>query len=118
MTLILADRVKESTEVTGTSDAVLTGTYDTFQEFGDVMSDGDTTYYAIFHFTSNIDEFEVGKGTYVASTDTLQRDTVYSGSNGSSKVSFSAGTKNIVMTLPARESVTNSDAISTAIALG
>lgn len=118
MALVLRDRVKETTEVTGTGNAVLTGAPSSFRQFSDVMQDGDTTYYAIYHYTNSLDEFEVGLGTYVSSTDAIERTEVYSGSNGTSKVSFSAGTKNIILTLPAVKSVTDTEAIATAIALG
>lgn len=118
MAIILRDRVKETTEVTGTSSAILTGSSDTFQEFRDVMQDQDATYYAIFHYVENINEFEVGYGVYDFATNSIIREEVFSGTNGTSLVNFSAGTKNIIMTLPATKNVTNTDAIATSIALG
>jgi hypothetical protein len=56
----------------------------------------DTVYYAIAHRTAN--EWEVGLGTYSA-TNTLTRTTVHSSSNANAAVTFSAGTKDVLLTL-------------------
>ena len=47
MALLLKDRVKETTTTTGTGDITLAGAVAGFQAFSDVLSDADTTYYAI-----------------------------------------------------------------------
>jgi hypothetical protein len=66
------------------------------------MSVGDTCYYSIQGQTTS--EWEVGLGTY-SSANTLTRTTVYSSSNAGSAVTFSAGTKNVFITMVASKSV-------------
>ena len=100
MALITKDRVKESTTTTGTGAYALGGADATFDTFTSCMSNGDTTYYAVAHTTPSTDEWEVGIGTWNTG-NTLTRTTVLAGSNGTSAVNFSAGTKNIFMTVPA-----------------
>ena len=100
MAFILKDRVKEGTTTTGTGDISLAGASATFEPFNSYMSNGDTTYYAIAHTASGVDEWEVGIGTWNTG-NTLTRTTVLAGSNGTSAVDFSAGTKNVFMTVPA-----------------
>jgi hypothetical protein len=55
-----------------------------------------------YYFISNRDaaEWEIGTGS-MSATNTLVRDTVLGGSNGTSAVNFSAGTKDAVNDLPA-----------------
>jgi hypothetical protein len=65
------------------------------------MSVGDTCYYSIQGQTTS--EWEVGLGTY-SSANTLTRTTVYSSSNSGSAVTFSAGTKNVMLTMAASRS--------------
>jgi len=100
MAFIIKDRVKEGTTTAGTGAVSLNGSAATFQTFSSYMSNGDTTYYAIVHTTSGVDEWEVGIGTWNTG-NTLTRTTVLAGSNGTSAVNFSAGTKDIFMTYPA-----------------
>ena len=102
MALITKDRIKEETTTTGTGAYALGGSSATFDTFQSCMSNGDTTYYAIAHTTSGTDEWEVGIGTWNTG-NTLTRTTVLAGSNGTSAVNFSAGTKNIFMTVPAEQ---------------
>ena len=98
MTLVLADRVKDSTTTTGTGTVTLSGTAPTgYQTFGAGVGDGNTTYYTI----SGGLEWEVGIGTYTAAGTTLSRSTVISSSNAGSLVTFSAGTKDVFVTYPA-----------------
>jgi hypothetical protein len=52
MALIIKDRVKEITTTTGTGDVSLGGASATFDAFQSVMSNGDTTFYAIVHTAS------------------------------------------------------------------
>jgi hypothetical protein len=66
------------------------------------MSVGDTCYYSVQHRT--LDEWEVGLATY-SSANTLTRTTVYSSSNAGSSVTFSAGTKDIFITMAASRSL-------------
>jgi hypothetical protein len=99
MALIIKDRVKEGTTSTGTGSISLASSSATFDTFASVMTDGDTTYYAIVHTSSGVDEWEVGLGTWNTG-NTLSRTTVLSGSGGTSAVNFSAGTKDVFMTYP------------------
>jgi len=103
MALLLKDRVKETTTTTGTGDVTLAGAVEGFQTFGAVLSNSDTTYYAISH--RNADEWEVGLGTYDSTAGTIARTTVLESSNSGSAVSFTAGTKDIFITLPAEKAV-------------
>ena len=102
MALVLNDRVKETTTTTGTGTLTLAGAATGFETFSSAIGNTNTTYYAIASDTGS--EFEVGLGTLSAST-TLQRDTVLSSSNSDSKVTFSAGTKDVFCTMPASKSV-------------
>ena len=58
MALIIKDRVKETTTTTGTGNIALGGAVSNFVTFSSVLSDSDTTYYAIVD--SNNSDFEVG----------------------------------------------------------
>lgn len=104
MAFVLKDRVKEETTTTGTGAISLGGTSATFDQFQSYMSNGDTTYYTISHTVAGTDEWEVGVGTWNTG-NTLTRTTVLAGSNGTSAVNFSAGTKDVFMTYPADKAV-------------
>jgi hypothetical protein len=113
MALVLKDRVKETTTTTGTGTLTLLGAASGFQSFS-VIGDGNTTYYTIDGGT----EWEVGLGTYTSSGTTLSRDTVLASSaGGTTKVTFSAGTKNVFVTYPADKAIYD-DASGNVIALG
>lgn len=101
MVLVVADRVQETTSTTGTSDYTLLGAETGFQSFGAVMSDADTTYYAITDDT----DWEVGIGTYSTTGPTLARTTILSSSNSNAAVSWSAGTKKIFLSYAAERAV-------------
>lgn len=102
MALITADRVKDSTTTTGTGSITLSGTAATgFRTFASVMATNDTCYYCIS--SPGGSEWEVGLGTLTAST-TLARTTVLASSNSGSAVSFSAGSKDVYITVPAGSS--------------
>lgn len=100
MALVVKDRVKETTTVTGTGTATLGGAASGYQSFS-VVGDGNTTYYSIIDVENN--DWEVGLGTYTASGTTLSRDTVLESSNAGSLVNFSAGTKTVFSTYPAEK---------------
>ena len=102
MALVVKDRVKETTATTGDGTLTLAGALTGFQSFSSALSDGDTTYYAIFE--SSTGEFEVGLGTFTASGTTLSRDTVLSSSNSGSKISLTAGSAEVFITQPATKS--------------
>jgi len=102
MAFITADRVLDSSTSTGTGAFVVSGTPAAgYRTFSAVMSVSDTCYYSIQGQTTS--EWEVGLGTY-SSANTLTRTTVYSSSNSGSAVTFSAGTKNVFITMAASKS--------------
>ncbi len=103
MALVLKDRVKETTTTTGTGAISLGGAVANFQAFSAVLSNGDTTYYAIVDTTNTA--FEVGLGTYASSGNTLTRTTVLESSNSGSAVNLSAGSKSIFIAYPAEKAV-------------
>lgn len=103
MTFVLADRVKDTTTTAGLGTVTLSGTAPTgYQTFDTGVGNANTTYYTI----AGGAEWEVGIGTYTAAGTTLSRDTVLSSSaGGTTKVTFSAGTKDVFVTYPAEDAV-------------
>ena len=101
MAFVVNDRVKQTSTTTGTGTFSLTGTEVGFETFVTGIGDTNSTFYAIA--LDGTAEFEVGIGTVTdAATDTLSRDTVISSSNSDNKVDFSAGTKTVFCTYPAK----------------
>lgn len=100
MTLIVKDRVKETSTSTGTGAFALAGAATGFLAFSSVMtSPSDTCYYTIQGVDSAGNptaEWECGLGTYSAA-NTLTRTTVYASSNANSVVTFSAGPKQVFL---------------------
>lgn len=93
------DRVKETTATTGTGDITLAGAVTQFVSFQSKFAvNGDYFYYTIAGQTGS--EWEVGRGHLSAST-TLVRDSVFESSNSDTAVNFSAGTKDVFVTIPA-----------------
>jgi hypothetical protein len=101
MALKLGDRVRETTATTGTGNITLGGAVSGFISFSSVLSNADTTFYAIIFGN----QWEVGIGTYVSASNIIQRTTVLSSSNSGSLVDFTSGTKNIIITQPAERAV-------------
>ena len=101
MPLIVADRVQETTNTTGTGAYTLGGAVAGFQTFAAAVSNADTVYYSA---TDNVD-FEVGLGTYASSGGTITRTTVFASSNSDAAVNWGAGSKNIFLTYPADKAV-------------
>jgi hypothetical protein len=100
MALRLKNRVQETTATTGTGAATLSGGAPTgFQTFAAALSDGDTTYYQITDGT----DWEIGLGTFISATNELQRTEVFESSNNNAKVSFSAGSKDVFIVMPAEK---------------
>ena len=100
MALVLKDRVQETTTTIGTGTIALGGAVSGFQSFS-VIGNANSTYYVIFGGT----EWEIGIGSYTASSNTLSRDTVLESSNNDNLVNFSAGTKSVFVTYPADKSI-------------
>ena len=104
MALVINDRVKETSTTTGTGTINLAGAETGYESFVSGVGTGNTTYYAIELNSAN--EWEVGIGTVTDATpDTLSRDTIISSSNSDAAVNFSAGTKNVFCTLPAKKTI-------------
>jgi hypothetical protein len=104
MALVINDRVKETSTTTGTGTLNLAGAETGYEGFVAGIGTGNQTYYAIE--LNSAGEWEVGIGTVTSgSPDTLSRTTVISSSNSDSLVNFSAGTKNVFCTLPAKRTI-------------
>ena len=101
MALVVADRVKETTTTTGTGAITLAGAETNFVTFSSVLSNADTTYYAIVDNTNSA--FEVGLGTYASSGNTITRTTIISSSNSNNAVDLQAGSKDVFVTLPSNK---------------
>ena len=106
MAFAVNDRVKETSTTTGTGTLTLAGAVPGFETFSSAIGNTNTTYYVIQN--QNVpSEFEVGIGTVGAGT--LSRDTIISSSNSDAAVNFSAGTKDVFVTLPASKAVLEND---------
>lgn len=102
MAFKLADFVKETTTSTGTGSIALAGAATGYQAFSAKMTIGDTTTYSIRAVDGTgapTGEWELVGGTYTG-VNTLSRDTVLASSNSDAAVSFSAGTKEVYITMP------------------
>jgi hypothetical protein len=93
-----ADRVKETSTTTGTGNITLAGAVSQFQAFSPRYATNQPFYYAIVGQTGT--EWEVGEG-YLSGATTLVRETVLQSSNSDALVNFSAGTKDVFVTIPA-----------------
>jgi len=102
MAFVVKDRVKVTTTTTGTSDFTLGSASLGFQNFS-VIGDGNDTYYAATDALTG--DWEVGIGTYTTAGPTLTRTTILESSAGGTKVSFSAGSKDVFVTYPAERAV-------------
>jgi hypothetical protein len=114
MALILGDRIKETTTVTGTGTAILLGATTGFQSFA-VIGNANTTYYCISDQGGN--NWEVGIGTYTSAGTLLSRTTVLSSSNAGALVIFTTGLKDVFVTYPSEKGLWL-DSSGNAIGLG
>lgn len=112
MAFVIADRVRETSVSTGTGNFTLDGAVTGYQTFDAVLDSADTTYYTIA--SQGGSEWEVGIGTFTAPA-TLARTTILSSSNGGSIVTFSAGSKDVFISLPASRTVQSFSAGSTGL---
>lgn len=103
MALVLADRVQETTDTTGTGTVTLAGAVSGYQSFA-AIGNANTTYYTITSGTA----WEVGLGTYTSAGTTLARTTILASSAAGAAITL-AGTSNVFATYPAEKSV-NQDA--------
>ena len=103
MALVLNDRVRETSTTTGTGAMALGGAVVGFQTFAAGVGNSNTCYYAIS--LRGGAEFETGLGTLDGDSSDLTRTTVFQSSNSDSAVDFSAGTKDVFVTLPASKAV-------------
>lgn len=92
MSVVIKDRVKETTTTTGTGTITLAGAVSGFQAFS-VIGDGNTTKYCILD--ANGTGWETGIGTYTAAGTTLARTTVLASSNSGSAITLSSGTHTV-----------------------
>ena len=97
---LYADRVKDSTSITGTGAITLSGTAPTgFQSFATAFgATPQTVAYCIADQTGN--NWEVGTGVFNGTTG-LTRVTVLGSSSGGSLVNFTGGTQDVFCTAPA-----------------
>ena len=105
MALVINDRVKENSTTSGTGNITLAGIAagQGNVTFNSAIGTGNTNYYCIFEQGTN--PFEIGLGTLSGST-TLERTTVINNSSGNtSKISFTGGTLDVFVTMPAAKTV-------------
>jgi hypothetical protein len=102
--LVISDRVKESSLTTGTGPVVLRFPIGAFQSFGTGIGDGNSTYYCI----ENGRRWEVGRGTYTQSTNSLSRDIIFDSSSSGSKINLD-GPSIVFCTLPADKAIFKDD---------
>ena len=103
-----ADRCKETTTTTGTGNITLAGAVSQFQSFATALGSSSVlVQYAIVGQTGT--EWETGWGTFNGTT-TLTRDSVRQSSNANALVNFSAGTKDVFVTLLAQSNANQSSA--------
>ena len=112
MAFVIGDRVRETSTTTGTGNFTLAGAVTGYQTFDAVLDTNDTTYYTIADQSGA--NFEVGIGTFTAPA-TLARTTILSSSNGGSAVTFTSGTKDVFISLPASKTVQSFSAGSTGL---
>lgn len=93
------DRVRETTQSTGTDDYALDGPLAGHQGFLAAFGAVSDVFYCV---TDGAD-WEVGTGTLTSGPDTLARDTVLASSNANAPVIWGPGAKDIFHVLPAVE---------------
>jgi hypothetical protein len=94
--LAVADRIRETSQTTGTGDYSLLGAATGFQAFSVLGANNLTPYFA----TDDIN-YEVGIGTVLTGPARLSRTTILASSNGGAAVNWGAGTRDIICGLPA-----------------
>jgi len=105
MSLIIEDRIKETTTSTGTGTIALAGAVVGFRRFSSVCSINDTFYAAIVAVDPSgvpTGDWEIGLYTYSAA-NTITRTTVTSSSNNDQPVNFATGTKQVYIDFTAAQ---------------
>ena len=97
MTLVVADRIQETTATTGTGTLTLAGAVSGFRAFS-VIGDGNSCFYVIDDGAGN---WEVGRGTYTSSGTTLSRDWCSPAATAGAWSASGPGTKNVWVDAPA-----------------
>lgn len=100
---VFADRVQETSTVTGTGALSLAGPVQGYQSFASAFPAA-TTANVPYTITDGAGNWETGHGTFTLSGATLTRVPAAS-SNGGSLVSFPAGTKQVFNTLLAADAI-------------
>lgn len=99
MTLIFADRVKETTSTTGVNAVTLAGAVQQYQTFANGIGPQNSCYYCIL--SGNAVDWEVGQGTVSANAPyTLSRDIIFASTNGGSAINLT-GTSTVFCDAPA-----------------
>ena len=102
MAIVLKDRVKETSNTTGTSDFVLAGAVGGFQSFA-AIGNSNTTYYAAVDNTTG--DWEIGYGQYSTTGPTLTRANILASSAAGAKINFGTGPKDVFVTYPAGKAI-------------
>jgi hypothetical protein len=99
MPLQLNDRVKETSATTGTIPIVLTGAAVGYQTVASSITSSNTFPYVVELVGGS--EWEIGIGIYSSSNNSIIRTQILNSSNSGNIVNFSAGAKNVFITIPA-----------------
>lgn len=98
MALVIKDRVKGTTQTTGTGTYTVDASTPTGMQHISVIGDGNTSYFTIEDGTN----WECILGTVaVGGSTTVARTTILSSSNGGAAVNWGGGTRNIFVDFPA-----------------
>lgn len=101
MAKLYTNRVYETTTTTGTGAITMAGAVAGFFTWAAKVASGSTVDYVIVSSAgTGLAEVEVGRGTW---TTTLSRDTVLQSSNAGALVNFSAGSKDVFLTVVAED---------------
>ena len=92
-----ADRIKETTTTTGTSAYSLAGAVTGFKAFSTTLTNNQKVNYCCTDGT----DYEVGIGTYSSSGNSIARTAILDSTNSNNAVSWSAGQRDIFLTVPA-----------------
>ena len=98
---LLNDKIKQSASVSGTGSYTVTDRYPGFYEFSRIGNGNSCVYKATYGT-----DWEVGLGTYTASTGVIARTLVYNSSNDGGAVNWS-GTTVTIEVIDAGEAVEN-----------